>query len=361
MSIPSPQSHNEVQLSRAMLLDLLNDLQSRTLQLFGCQIRLFVHGGAVMILHDQLSTSSTRQDDKRCRLHQTIQRRLNIIVRYISTDWMNADPDVALPFARESVDTASSREAPILTAWRHTAPKVTLYDPIYFDSKQPNNVKMNTIYSSPGLNLISVTMFWGVALKLVRYKKEDPADIVAMLRHGTKLNGVKWTPLVMEGWLKTLCWPMGYNNYQPQRIEELQSRIQDAIRLLQNSPDDFVPGSGSHPHSRMRRNSMHSVRDAFVGHGHSHADIHMQIPPHVQSHPYAKPTPYAGSSQLPCPEPRYSPPEYPFPRPRPLPEPKWVLPYARTVDGLTPHDAASTSPSSSVLNALGSLLWKSNH
>lgn len=44
-----------------MLIDLLNDLQARTLQVFGCQIRLFVHGGAVMILHPSLSTSSTRR------------------------------------------------------------------------------------------------------------------------------------------------------------------------------------------------------------------------------------------------------------------------------------------------------------
>jgi hypothetical protein len=279
-----------------MLLDLLNDLQSRTLQLFGCQIRLFVHGGAVMILHDQLSTSSTRRTTRdidyirRAFGHEwrkqgvydaeeKLQSCINATAHQfrIGTDWMNADPDVALPFARD--------------------PKGHIYDPIYFDSKQPNNVKMNTIYSSPGLNLISVTMFWGVALKLVRYKKEDPTDIVAMLRHGTKLNGVQWTPPVMEGWLKTLCWPMGYNSYQPQRIEELQGRIQDAIRLLQNSTDDFVLGSGSHSQSSMRRSSMHSMRDAFVGQGHSHAAMHMQsplhtqIPPHKQSPPHMQPPP----------------------------------------------------------------------
>lgn len=55
------QSHNDVQLNRTMLLDLLDDFQQRTLQEFGCQIRLFVHGGAVMILHPILSTSSTRR------------------------------------------------------------------------------------------------------------------------------------------------------------------------------------------------------------------------------------------------------------------------------------------------------------
>jgi hypothetical protein len=45
------------------------------------------------------------------------------------------------------------------------------YDPIYWDALKPNNVALNTIYTSPGLKLISVTMFWGVALKMVRYKR----------------------------------------------------------------------------------------------------------------------------------------------------------------------------------------------
>ena len=52
-----------------------------------------------------------------------------------------------------------------------TSPHGPPYDPIYWDSLKPNNVALNTIYSSPGLKLISVTMFWGVALKMVRYQK----------------------------------------------------------------------------------------------------------------------------------------------------------------------------------------------
>lgn len=43
---------------------LLDDLQGRTLQEFGEQIRLFVHGGAVMILHPELSQCCTRQSTK---------------------------------------------------------------------------------------------------------------------------------------------------------------------------------------------------------------------------------------------------------------------------------------------------------
>lgn len=138
---------------------------------------------------------------------------------------------------------------------------------------------MNTIYSSQGLILISVTMFWGVALKLVRYQKEDPKDIVAMLRHGTRLNGVQWTPHVMENWIKTLCWPMGYNSYQPQRIDELRDRIQDAVRLLQNSSDNFTSGESYAP-MRKRRSSMHVVDEYRMQSPHSHS--HSHTPPRIQ-------------------------------------------------------------------------------
>jgi hypothetical protein len=68
---------------------------------------------------------------------------------------------------------------------------------------------MNTVYELQGLIVISVTMFWGVALKLVDYKKEDTTDIVAMLHYGTILNGIQQTPHIMEMWIKTLCWPTG--------------------------------------------------------------------------------------------------------------------------------------------------------
>ena len=148
------------------------------------------------------------------------------------------------------------------------SPKGFIYDPIYYDAKQPNNIDMNTIFTSPGLNLISVTMFWGVALKLVRYQKEDPKDIVAMLRHGTKLNGVQWTPHLMEDWIKTLCWPMGYDKYQPQRLDELRDRIQDAVRLLQNLSDDFTSKKSYEP-ALKRRPSMHVFHEP-----HSHTPQH---------------------------------------------------------------------------------------
>ncbi|KAG1769932.1 hypothetical protein EV702DRAFT_1281956 [Suillus placidus] len=241
MMSSSSSSHNEIQISKEFLLTLLTELSVLVFQEFGCQIRLFIHGGAVMILHPNLSTSSSRRTTRdinylrrafghewrKRRVYdaeERLQRCINAVAAKfrMGTDWMNADPDVALPFAHST--------------------QGQLYDPIYHDSKQPNNIDMNTVYRSPGLVVISVTMFWGVALKLVRYRKEDPTDIVAMLRHGTKLNGIQWTPDIMETWIKTLCWPMGYNTYKPQQAEELRNRIHDAVHhllmSLENSPEE---------------------------------------------------------------------------------------------------------------------------
>jgi hypothetical protein len=53
----SPLSHNEFQLSKEFLT-LLAELSTLVIQEFSCQIHLFIHGGTVMILHPNLSTSS---------------------------------------------------------------------------------------------------------------------------------------------------------------------------------------------------------------------------------------------------------------------------------------------------------------
>lgn len=64
---------------------------------------------------------------------------------------------------------------------------------------------------------------------------DDPADIRAMLRHGTKLNGVQWTPEVLEGWLMKECWPMGYSHYPNWKLGELRSRFTHAVQLVQSA------------------------------------------------------------------------------------------------------------------------------
>ena len=63
-------------------------------------------------------------------------------------------------------------------------PSGITFDPIYTAAVQPNNMELHTIYRSPNgmLTLISVTPFWAVALKLVRYSPQDAADICLLLR-----------------------------------------------------------------------------------------------------------------------------------------------------------------------------------
>lgn len=64
------------------------------------------------------------------------------------------------------------------------SPSGQTYDPIYAAAIQSNNVALHTIFKSQNglLTLISVTPFWSVALKLVRYTKWDPGDICLLLR-----------------------------------------------------------------------------------------------------------------------------------------------------------------------------------
>lgn len=58
------------------------------------------------------------------------------------------------------------------------------FDPVYTAAVQERNIKLHTVFTSENrlLTLISVTPFWAVALKLVRYTKWDPGDICFLLR-----------------------------------------------------------------------------------------------------------------------------------------------------------------------------------
>ncbi|KII84935.1 hypothetical protein PLICRDRAFT_57436 [Plicaturopsis crispa FD-325 SS-3] len=225
---------NEVPLTKELLLHVLDEFSKRILQAFGRPIRLVVHGGAVMILHPNLkSTRATTRDvdfiersfitemasvgmhDAQARLQTCIA--LTATNFRLGADWMNSHADVALPMA---TDPTTNRT----------------YDPIYHASIQANNVHLNTIYSSPGLALIAVAPFWGVALKMVRYAKDDPEDIKEMLIHGTRMNGVQWAPHILEKWLLTNCWPMGYMNYPSEQIKTMREKITHAVTQACSTP-----------------------------------------------------------------------------------------------------------------------------
>ncbi|KAL0948435.1 hypothetical protein HGRIS_011012 [Hohenbuehelia grisea] len=132
----------------------------------------------------------------------------------------------------------------------------SVYDPVYTDSLRPNNVHLHTVFTSPNqmLTLISVTPFWAVALKLVRYVKWDPGDICALLRNGTIESKVTWTAEVLEAWLHKQCWSMGYATYDTAKVLEMRRRIQHAVMMVnawnqvdpiatQPSKASLIPGS----------------------------------------------------------------------------------------------------------------------
>ena len=88
----------------------------RCLQVFGGPIQLVVHGGAVMILHKTLASSTTRRTTrdvdyiKRSFVSEMrkagvydaearLQSCINATAKQfgLGEDWMNADADIALP------------------------------------------------------------------------------------------------------------------------------------------------------------------------------------------------------------------------------------------------------------------------
>ncbi|OBZ73104.1 hypothetical protein A0H81_06743 [Grifola frondosa] len=221
--------YNEVELSRKFLPVVLDDLSKRLLVYFGRQVRLIVHGGAVMVLHPWLACrESTRDVDYNHRSFESEWRQLGVhdagarLKKCIAqtarafnlgADWMNACADVALPMARDTYG--------------------NVYDPIFADATSAHNVRTNTIFVAPGLMLIGVSWSWAVALKLVRYQKHDPHDIAHILRLGHRMRGVQWTRSVLEGWLLSMCATMGYAAYPPQQMEATRDKMRHAIRLAQ--------------------------------------------------------------------------------------------------------------------------------
>ncbi|KAF8968481.1 hypothetical protein BDZ97DRAFT_1590139, partial [Flammula alnicola] len=203
---------NDVEMTRDMLVLVLNyfsQILPQHFDLSGTQSRasssssaaspqglqFVVHGGACMLLHPGLYALSQQQQAVSPALPvRTTTRDVDYIHRgfmaeyggnrlpdaaerlkeciratarwfNLGADWMNSDADIALPMA-------------------HDPSGGKIYDPIYTASIQPHNINLHTIYRSPNglLALVSVTPFWAVSLKLVRYTKWDPGDICLLLR-----------------------------------------------------------------------------------------------------------------------------------------------------------------------------------
>jgi len=108
---------NEVPLTRKLLTQVLSDLSERLYRSFKCQVRLVVHGGAVVVLHPSLSHRESTQDvdyvhhsfvsEYRALGFPDAEQRLRMCIAEtaykfrLGADWMNDHADVALPWALE--------------------------------------------------------------------------------------------------------------------------------------------------------------------------------------------------------------------------------------------------------------------
>ena len=134
---PDPESsplppHNDVELSRDMLIDVLEYFSQLVAQVFtGRTIRMVVHGGACMLLHPGLYSLSQQQQQmipdypRRTTtrdvdyIHRSfvtelasygmpdaavkLQECIKTTARHfrLGADWMNSHADIALPMAHE--------------------------------------------------------------------------------------------------------------------------------------------------------------------------------------------------------------------------------------------------------------------
>ncbi|TFY79677.1 hypothetical protein EWM64_g4338 [Hericium alpestre] len=203
--------HNEVLLTRASLRSILHDLSNRLYASFGHQLKSRRATRDIDYIHRAFVADYQRYGvfDAEARLTSCIAATARKFG--LGGDWMNAHADVALPMAPDRYG--------------------RLYDPIAHASMNQTNIDHNTIYSSPGLLLVGVTWAWGLALKFVRYQKDDPGDVAAMLRLAYWQRGIKWDVDSLEKWMTAICWPMGYSSYPHPKVETLRKRLHHAIAL----------------------------------------------------------------------------------------------------------------------------------
>ncbi|KAJ7040571.1 hypothetical protein C8F04DRAFT_1311093 [Mycena alexandri] len=245
-------------LDQAALVQILDYFSQLLPRRFGTarQIRLVIHGGAVMLLNAglaQLAAATAATDG--CAKQRSTTRDIDYIARSFSSewaqrygvhdanerlkqcifetamqfglgaDWMNSDADVALPMATDPATGA-------------------VYDPIHAASIQGGDPL--TVYTSPNglLKLVSVTPMWTVALKMVRYNDADREDICIILRSGTQARRLHWTPTMLELWLTGTCWAMGYTNYDNERIKQMRRRMREVVKEVNRWDPGAIVGDG---------------------------------------------------------------------------------------------------------------------
>ncbi|KAJ7048883.1 hypothetical protein C8F01DRAFT_1094245 [Mycena amicta] len=245
-------------------------------------IRLVIHGGAVMLLNAELSQLAAATDAHSRQRQRSTTRDIDYILRSfvsewacygvhdaayrlrqciletarqfgLGADWMNSDADVALPMATDPVTG-------------------TLYDPIHAASVQVSDSL--TVYASPNglLHLVSVTPYWTVALKMVRFNAADREDICILLRSGIRARNIHWTPARLELWLLGQAWAMGYTGYDAQRIATMRKRMVEVVAEVNRWDPEAVmdDGRGGVVPLRSPPPSYQQQPQQMYGHGHGH-------------------------------------------------------------------------------------------
>jgi hypothetical protein len=116
---PTLKPINDIPLTRSLLKVVLKDLSERLYHSFRRQVRLVVHGGAVMVLHPSFTHRESTQDidyihrafvtEYRALGFTDAEERLRSCIAEtaakfnLGADWMNDHADVALPMALECV------------------------------------------------------------------------------------------------------------------------------------------------------------------------------------------------------------------------------------------------------------------
>jgi hypothetical protein len=126
-STSSLKEVNDVPLTRNVLTRALRDLSERLYRSFRRQVRLVVHGGAVMVLHPSMKHRESTQDvdyihrsfvsEYRALGYADAEQRLRTCIAEtalafgLGADWMNDHADVALPWAIECVSQSTTHDS----------------------------------------------------------------------------------------------------------------------------------------------------------------------------------------------------------------------------------------------------------
>lgn len=288
-----------------MLVRVLDSMSSHVQKYFPSRVKLVVHGGACFLLDRELSSiiaydntmwptpkrSNTRDVDYINRsfasewrnrgMYDATEKLKKCIwataAKFgLGTDWMNSDADVALPVAYD----AMGRE----------------FDPISSSSKDVENP--DVIYTSPNgwLVLISVTRWWAISMKLMRFQKQDPQDIYVLFKSLSERPDCQmWDATFVETKLSHRCWPM-ISRLDAGTLGRVDIQVRHIIAALVASRS--IPSTSSSAHLSRPRPQAPTYPSSSTSHLSSPAGFHFNSRSRT---PVASPAPGSRSSKSPAP------------------------------------------------------------